>query len=120
MRVTAFILALIGGLVAFLTAFAEMGIGGITGMAGDAQSGLVVHLAFLTAGAAIVGLVGSALMWTSPKAGAWLCVVAVAAGLIGASGFWIPAGLFLALGATFGFLAHRQLRRTAAPVAPPQ
>lgn len=110
MRVTAFILALIGGIVALFTAITELGVGGLGHVFGGGGSTFVVHLAFLTAAAAIIGIIGSALMWTSPKAGAWLCVVAFVAGLIGSSVFWILAGIFLALGAIFGFLAHHQNR----------
>ena len=110
MRVTAFILALIGGIVAMFTAVTELGVGGLGHVLGGGGTTFVVHLAFLTAAAAVIGIIGSALMWASPKAGAWLCVVAFVAGLIGSSIFWILAGLFLALGALFGFLAHHQNR----------
>ncbi len=113
MRVTAFILALIGGIVAILTAITELGIGGLGLVFHGGGSTFVVHLAFLTGAAGIVGLVGSALMWVFPKLGAWLCIVAFVAGLVGSSIFWVVAGLFFALGAVFGFIAHHQSRVTA-------
>lgn len=113
MRITAFILGLIGGILGLFTAFLEFGFGGVGTAFQTHGSHLVMHLAAVTAAAGILGIIGSAMMWSTPKGGAWVCAVSVVVGLIGSSGFWALAGLFLFLATVFGFLAARPQPVTA-------
>ena len=121
MRGTALGLGIAGGVIGLIISILVLTIGGLAHAAGGAEGQSVAGHFFFTFAASVVGLVGGGLALRYPLVAAVMLLIACIAGFIAASAFWIPAGIFLFVGALLAFLAWnstRKQRRTSYTAQP--
>lgn len=111
MRGTALAMGIVGGVIGIIVGFIE-GAFGLVGHALGAEGGVTLgHLSGLAFIAAVAGIVGGALALRFSLVAWILMILACIAGFIAASAFWIPAGIFLFVGALLSFLAWFNRRK---------
>lgn len=110
MKVTAFVVGLIGSFAAFFAALLAGMVGGLSTAlhTGDAHTTLILGVSAWAA--SVLGLVGTCLVWRFPKA-SWICLtIATVWIVISVSAFGVPGGVLFFLGAIFAFVESRHAR----------
>ncbi|UOF89826.1 hypothetical protein LSG31_18420 [Fodinisporobacter ferrooxydans] len=93
MRLAACLIGIVGGILGILTGMYEWS-GAVTQIAGSSSDHTVWLFSVITMVMSIVGGVGAAFVWKSPRVTAWLSFVAVIGGGVGALVLWELAGSF--------------------------
>lgn len=102
MRVSALILGLVGGIIGLLVALVH----GVFGLFMGSYAGGHNWYAWLTLGAAVLGIIGGGLALSRPRIAAVLLLIGGLVGFYGSSIFWIVSGVMLLLGSLFAFIGR--------------
>lgn len=104
MRGAALGLGIAGGAIGLIVSFLEYVFGAIGQATNTHGSATISGLAWVAFAAAVVGIVGGALVLSKTRIASGMLIVACIAGFIAASLFWILPGVLLFMAALLAFL----------------